>query len=79
MQTNQDDTYDPRVSELLTVKQASDMTKMSREHLALLMRTGKLWGVKLGRDWYTIQEALDAYLAQNNRPGPKRKNPLLST
>lgn len=63
--------YDPRLSELISLIEASERTGMTRQHLGLLLRNEKLWGAKLGRDWYTTQEALDDYLAQGNRPGVK--------
>ena len=60
--------------DLITLKNASEISGMTQEHLALLIRNGKLWGDKFGmRNWFTTEKEVRNYLAQNRRPGPKRK------
>jgi hypothetical protein len=49
------------------------MSGYSTSHLRHLLRTGKLEGIKLGRDWLTTIEAVERYKATNPRPGPKPK------
>ena len=60
--------------DLITLKKASEISRVTQEHLALLIREGKLWGDKFGgRNWFTTEKEVKNYLAQNLRPGPKRK------
>jgi hypothetical protein len=60
--------------DLIPLKKASEISGVTQEHLALLIRDGKLWGSKFGgRNWFTTEKAVRNYLAENRRPGPKRK------
>lgn len=45
--------------------------QLSVSHLRLLLRTGKLKGKKIGRDWFTTQKAIDEYLQLGIKRGPK--------
>ena len=57
---------------LITLRKAAEISGLSREHLSLLIRQGKLWGDKMGgRDWFTTERAVREYLARDRRPGPK--------
>lgn len=57
--------------QLIPVTQAAPLAQLSASHLRYLVRTGKVVGRKLGRDWFTSKAALDAYLATERKPGPK--------
>lgn len=59
---------------LLSVTEASQVSQMTPSYIRRLLRTNKLPGVKVGRDWFTTEEAIRAYLAEDRRPGPKAKN-----
>ena len=61
------------LGDLIPSKMAAE-GKLSASHLRLLLRTGKIEGIKLGRDWYTTPKAVDDYLAQENKPGPKARS-----
>lgn len=61
----------PRLEDLLSLKQAAKISGLSHGHLRLLVRTGELWGTKLGRNWVTTRQAVDEYLARDRKPGPK--------
>ena len=64
--------YEPRADELIPLKKAADLSGLTRQQLALLIRQRKLWGDKLGgRDWYTTKKAVREYMARDRRPGPK--------
>jgi len=64
----------PRFDELIPLRRAAEISGFTQEHLANLIRTGELWGDKLGgRNWFTTEKALREYMAQNKRPGPKPK------
>ena len=64
----------PRLDELIPLAKAADISGLSQGHLSLLIREGKLWGTKLGRNWVTTKKAVREYLARDRRPGPKSKD-----
>ena len=64
----------PRLDELIPLSKAADISGLSQGHLSLLIREGKLWGTKLGRNWVTTKKAVREYLARDRRPGPKSKD-----
>jgi excisionase family DNA binding protein len=69
------DSQQPELSDLITLREAAELSGLSASHLRLLVRRGDIWGVKLGHNWVTTAEAVDDYLAQDRRPGPKPKDP----
>ena len=77
MTQNADDTgsSQPSLSELITLREAADLSELSASHLALLVRRGDIWGVKLGHNWLTTAQAVEAYLAEDHHPGPRPKKP----
>lgn len=64
---------EPCLAGLISLREAAELSGLSAGHLRLLVSTGKLWGVKLGRNWVTTAKAVQEYLAQDRRPGPKPK------
>ena len=58
----------------LSLAEAAEITGYSSGHLRYLVRTGRLEGVKLGRNWFTTTEAMERYKATDPRPGPKAKS-----
>ena len=64
----------PSLDEMITLREASELSGLSTSHLALLVRQGDIWGVKLGHNWLTTAQAVQEYLAQDRRPGPKPKD-----
>ena len=48
--------------DLLSLREAADRSGLSASHLRLLARSGRLKAVKLGRDWFTTEAAVVAYL-----------------
>ena len=66
--------YDPPVSELLSVSQTTKITGWTRQHISLLMRDNKLWGIRIGRNWFTTKQSIDDYLALEIKPGPKPRS-----
>ena len=77
MSHNDDDSgFDqPSLDELISLREAAELSGLSAGHLRLLVRRGELWGVKLGRNWVTTAQAVEEYLAHNRRRGPKPKKP----
>ena len=57
--------------DLISLAEAAELSGMSQSHIRLLVRTGKISGKKIGRNWVTTEESLRTYLATDRRPGPK--------
>ena len=64
----------PGLDELISLSEAAEISGLTQPHLALLVRRGKLWGKKIGRNWVTTEKAILVYLARDRKPGPKPKN-----
>jgi excisionase family DNA binding protein len=60
---------------LISLAEAADLSGLSHDHLRNLIRWGKVWGTKIGRNWVTTEAAVKAYLATERRRGPKPKEP----
>lgn len=56
---------------LIPLAEAAEMSGFSQGHLRLLAKQNKIWAIKIGRDWLTTEESVQAYLATDRRPGPK--------
>ena len=56
---------------LISVTEASDLSGLTPSYIRRLLRQQKMLGVKVGRDWFTTEDAIRTYLAQDRRPGPK--------
>ena len=64
--------------DLLSLSEAAARSGLSASHLRLLARTGRLKAHKLGRDWFTTEAAVIAYLADEalraNDPRKRRRS-----
>lgn len=58
---------------LISVTEAATLSGLTPSYIRRLLRRQQVAGVKVGRDWFTTEEALRTYLAQERRPGPKTK------
>ena len=56
---------------LIPLNKAAKLSGLSTSHLRLLVRQKQIWGRKLGRDWFTTEQAVREYLARDHKPGPK--------
>jgi excisionase family DNA binding protein len=65
------DSNQPKLEELITLEKAAELSGLSPPHLRLLVRSGKIWGKKIGHNWLTTAQAVKEYLARDRRPGPK--------
>ena len=61
----------PSWDELISLKEAAELSGLSYSHIRYLARNGELSAKKLGRDWFTTEQAVKEYLARDRRPGPK--------
>jgi len=65
----------PSLDELISLREAAELSGLSTSHLRLLVSRGGMWGIKLGQNWFTTDQAVKEYVAQDRRPGPKPNNP----
>ena len=61
----------PSIDELIPLREAAEMSRFTSAHVRQLVRRGKIWGIKLGRNWFTTKQAIKEYLDSDRRPGPK--------
>jgi len=66
-----EDALQPGFDELISVKQAAVIIGLTPRHVRLLITRGTIWGVKMGRDWFTTEQVIQEYMAVDRRPGPK--------
>jgi excisionase family DNA binding protein len=72
-QTQKRGSLENLTSELISVTEASRRSGLSVSHIRKLLSDGQIEGVKVGRNWLTTEEAIQEYLKQERRPGPKSK------
>jgi hypothetical protein len=60
-----------QVDQLIQLKEAAPLAKLSESHLRNLLSSGRVEGIKLGTTWFTTKAAMAAYLALGHKPGPK--------
>ena len=61
----------PGWGDLISLKEAAEYSGLSASHVRLLVRNGEIHGKKIGRNWVTTRQAVDDYLAQGIKRGPK--------
>lgn len=61
----------PRPEDLISLQEAAKLSGLSAGHLRLLVSRKELWGIKVGRNWVTTEQAVREYLARDRRPGRK--------
>ena len=64
--------YQPPIDELISLKDAAELSGLSHDHLRRLAGQGKIWAKKIGRNWLTTEQAVKKYLFLNKRPGPRK-------
>ena len=72
--TDDRDSEQPRVEELISLREAAERSGLSASHLRLLVRRGDIWGMKLGRNWVTTAQAVEQYVARDNHLQRKQEN-----
>lgn len=65
----------PSLDELISLREAVELSGLSASYLRLLVSQRKIWGMKLGRNWVTTAQAVDEFLSRDRRRGPKPKKP----
>ena len=63
--------------EYITTVEAEQISGLSRNYLALLLRRGVLEGFRPSRDWFIYADSLEKFLRTPRKSGPKgpRKKP----
>ena len=61
----------PNLKELITFGEAARLSGFTDRYLRKLASENRLWAVKLGRNWFTTEQAVKEYLAKTRKPGPK--------
>jgi excisionase family DNA binding protein len=56
------------VPDLVTTQQAADVLNYTIQHTRLLIRQGRLHGVKIGRDWLIRRDSFDQFVRERNGP-----------
>ena len=67
------DKYKPEIKDLISLRQAAKQCGLSPNHLRLLVGKGVIWGKKIDTLWITTAHAVNEYLAQDRKTGPKPK------
>ena len=60
-----------QTANLISTTEAARVSGFTTAYIRQLLISGKLEGVKVGRNWLTTEEALREYLKQERHPGPK--------
>ena len=63
---------DYEIKDLISLSEASLNSGLSAGHINYLIRNNILWGIKLGRNWFTTKKALEIYLKSPRKSGPKK-------
>lgn len=71
--SNDWENYQPSTSELISLRQASEKSGLSPNHLRLLVGKGVIWGKKIDTFWVTTESAVNEYISQDRKTGPKPK------
>jgi hypothetical protein len=70
---NNDFKKQPELGDLISLNQAAQLSGLSTSHLRLLVTKRDLWGIKLGRNWFTTTQAIQQYQQAEHKTGPKTK------
>ncbi len=62
-----------KLKDLISLQTAAKRSGLSSSHLRLLIRNGDIWGLKIGRNWVTTEQAVREYRSRAQRPGRPRK------
>jgi hypothetical protein len=63
----------PDLKDLIPLSEASLLSGFTIRHLRKLVSEKKLWGIQLGRNWFTTKKALEEYKSVIHKTGPKPK------
>ena len=71
--TEDENDKQPKLDKLISLSEAAEFSGLSVSFIRRLVGDGRIWGMKIGRNWITTEDAIKKYLAMDRRPGPKPK------
>ena len=63
----------PDVGDLISLQKAAKLCGLTQGHLRLRIRQGEIWGIKIGRNWVTTEQAVREYQARTKPRGRPKK------
>ena len=63
-----------RTEDLISVTEAARISGLTTSFIRRLLRTGRVEGIKISRNWLTTEGAIRAYLLKERRRGRPRKS-----
>jgi len=67
--------YKPDIDELISLRQAAEISGYTTNHLRLLVSKNELWAKKIDSFWVTTEEAIFEYMNNKSNFGRPKKNP----
>lgn len=61
------------IIDLISLDEAAQFSGYSDAYVRRLVEKGKLWGIKIGRDWITTRKDMEQYMSQEHPRGRKPK------
>ena len=65
----------PSINDLISLRQASELSGYTTNHLRFLISHGDLWAKKIDSFWVTTEEAVNYYMDTKSNFGRPKKNP----
>ena len=59
--------------ELISLSEAAKLSGLSASYIRRLVSQDEIWGLKIGRNWVTTEQAVREFLARDRKPGRKPK------
>ncbi|MSP12837.1 MAG: DNA-binding protein [Chloroflexi bacterium] len=73
-ETGKRDPLEDLTKKLISVTEASQISGLTVSYIRRMIRAKQVWGVKIGRSWLTTREAIQEYMKQDRRRGPKPRS-----
>ena len=67
--------YKPDIDELISLRQAAEISGYTTNHLRLLVSKNELWAKKIDSFWVTTEKAILEYMNHKSNFGRPKKNP----
>lgn len=63
----------PNLQDLIPLSDAAILAGFSDRHIRKLVTQKIIWGIKLGRNWFTTKQEINIYKSIVHKTGPKPK------
>jgi len=67
------DQESPKLGDLISLQKAAKLSGLTPGHIRLLIRQDEIWGIKIGRNWVTTEQAVREYQARAKPRGRPKK------